>query len=138
MKKTRTLHIGVNPLTLSAVKRRTQSLGLGLFWEIDGDGWECWGEPVGTDVNDDRTLHLTSHVPLTNKAAKRVVSELADLLTPMGNQSSPIDDGVIACLTDSTDWAEDAALFKVASLVMRTERRTLTDGRYEMPAGSQR
>jgi hypothetical protein len=135
-KNTRTLHIGVSPLNLLAVMRRTQALGLGLGWSIEGDGWECWGEAVGTDVNDDYTLHLTSIESLTNKTAKAVVDELADLLTSLAAQSNPIDNGVVAVLTDVHDYAEDAALFRLAKVPVRTERRTLTGGRYEMPAGS--
>jgi hypothetical protein len=103
MKKTYTLHIGVDPLNLLAVLRRTDSPS---YWHIDGDGWNTWGEAVGTDVNDRRTLHLSSKVPVTKADARHVLLELDDLLTVMTNQS-PGNGGGIAVLTNVEDWSED-------------------------------
>jgi hypothetical protein len=107
----RTLHIGVNPLNLLAVMRRTRGLGMDLHWTIDGDGWESWGEAVGTDINDDHTLHLTSSTLLTKKEAKKVVDELSDLLMPMV-QNAPA--GTLGVLTHFTDWSEGVSSIVLA------------------------
>lgn len=132
--RTRTLHIGVDVEVLGAVLKASNPR---YHWEIDGDGWECWGEAPATDVNDPSTLHLTLSTPVTDLQATVIVKELAQWLTLLRNQSNPIDNGTMATLTDTTDWAEDAALFKQHPTdddqVVLTERKTLIAGRYELP-----
>ena len=132
--RTRTLHIGVDVEVLGAVLKASHPR---YQWDIDGDGWECWGEAPATDVNDASTLHLTLSTPVTDLQAQVIVRELAPWLTLLRNQTNPIDNGTLATLTDVTDWAEDAGLIKQHPTddgqVVLTERRTLITGRYELP-----
>lgn len=133
--KERTLHIGVDVEVLGAVLKHGVRHGYG--WVIDGDGWECWGEAPGDDVNDATTLHLTLSTPVTDLQATVIVGQVAQWLTLLANQSNPIDNGTLATLTDVSDWAEDAGLIKQHPTdddqVVLTERKTLTAGRYELP-----
>lgn len=116
MKKTRTLHIGVNPLNLRAAIARVSPR-----WTIDGDGWESWGEAVGTDINDDHTLHLT--MPgLTRKQAKQIVLEVLDLLMPVGKGRGQVAPGAVAFLTNGDDWAEEVIDIYPASTVVMIDK----------------
>lgn len=97
------LHMGLQPPHLHQALR-IQRLVLGRHAAIiDGDGWETWGEAVGTDVNDNQTLHVITEV--TNRAeSDGVVAALrqAGVLTPMRrNVPAPVD----AVLTDIEDWS---------------------------------
>jgi len=115
----RTLHIGVDPRHLLTVMRRTRAQIPGLGWTIDGDGWETWGEAVGTDLNDDRTLHLTSTVLLPDDQALQVVDALAGLLTAMVHTGPGSALGV---LTHFTDWSEQVATIGAHGVVIEQVR----------------
>lgn len=58
------LHLGVEPANLMAVTRElTTRLGADVV--VNGDGWNSWAEPVGTDANNATTLHVLARIDAT-------------------------------------------------------------------------
>lgn len=92
------LHIGINAADLICahnVVRQTFKV------HMDGDGWETWGEAVGTAGNDLDTFHFVVHVK-GRKQARRVVTALHGSVTlqPMAQRDQR---AIIAVLTDAAD-----------------------------------
>lgn len=104
------LHVGIDPLHLSKALRLIAGTA-GYLQHVDGDGWECWGEPVGTDVNDGRTLHVVVLV-LTRKEGRVLAGRLyrAGYLTPFASQSQEDSNGAVAVITDAADWGEKVSV----------------------------
>jgi len=79
---------------------------------VDGDGWNCWGEAVGSDINDESTYHVI--IPVESpRAGQQLVLTLLDhqfgfeRLVAMEQPWWPADAvGVIGVVTDGVDWAE--------------------------------
>lgn len=98
------MHVGVKPenvASLTAFARRA-----GLSMAVDGDGWNCWGEAPGTDVNDLTTLHVVL------EGANLAVWVWDMLLTamilegvPLAQMTSENDRGVLAAVSEWEDWA---------------------------------
>jgi len=97
-----TLHVGIDPKDLNDLLRITHPLP----HDIDGDGWNCWGESVGDDINDDRTLHVT--FPLERKRQARlllgVLAARGIPLVPSTRSMYERHNGLLAVLSDTTDW----------------------------------
>ncbi|WP_263729981.1 hypothetical protein [Cellulomonas sp. SG140] len=112
----RILHVGVNITKLRDFLRDSE-----VDWEMDGDGWEVWGERVGDDANDTLTLHLTTEVDSTADAVALIASaERARLLTPMVGGGAL---GALAVLTDPSDWSEDVlTLHTTRAIEVRLQR----------------
>lgn len=103
------VHLGVEPERIDKVR---DLLGKGpdaIY--VDGDGWECWGEAPGTDVNNSTTMHMIFELPweskpnnrqLLERTVEKVVKGLQEYLTPMQVDHQT---GIIACLSDSEDWS---------------------------------
>lgn len=93
------LHVGVDPRSLKAALDAVPGEVI-----IDGDGWEVWAEPIGTDNNDDRTLHVVIPVG-SREEADGLVAALREgrVLTPMRQNVGgvPAD----AVLTDASNWS---------------------------------
>ena len=122
------LHLGIDPLNLATALRIIR-LNRRPTPFIDGDGWECWGEAVGTDVNDRRTLHVVVEVP-TRKHGRQLASALHafSVLTPMARQAprqQARDDanGAFAVITDPVDWSEKVSVHR-----LRKTTALLTNG----------
>jgi hypothetical protein len=72
---------------------------------IDGDGWNCWGEPPSTDLNDKHTRHVQFATPYIATAMdirahleERYSDDLVPILTG--------DDSYIrTVISGSEDWA---------------------------------
>lgn len=96
------LHFGIDVSHLVQLRREFDR-GPGLAHYIDGDGWNCWGEAVGDDVNDASTLHVV--VPLARKRhARLTLGALASVGIPfvtMGGYDKQT--GILAVLTDMDD-----------------------------------
>lgn len=90
------LHVGLKPKQIKSVMKIIHVLSLPHY--IDGDGWETWGEALGTDLNDKKTLHVTIRVE-THWVARLVAKVL------MG-ETTPSKDGHYAVLTDWDNWSE--------------------------------
>jgi hypothetical protein len=72
------LHLGVQPRHLLTVTRLLTS-ELGASVTAEGDGWNAWGEAVGTDANDASTLHVIAdldRIASTEEDAAAVVARL--------------------------------------------------------------
>lgn len=112
-KKTRTLHVGVDVTRLLDVQRHAKQYA-DVRWHVDGDGWEVWGEAVGTDENDGATLHLSSRKKLTDEDARTLVAMLNDIraLIPMRRNVEP-GQVVYGVLTNQQDWSEDVSTIAV-------------------------
>lgn len=89
------LHVGAKPKQLASVLKIVKFLGNRFY--IDGDGWETWGEALGTDRNDKKTLHISIAVASTWEA--RLVAKLL-----MGETTVSKYDGHYAVLSDHDDW----------------------------------
>lgn len=113
-KKKRTLHIGVDVTSLLTAVR--QSRYADVRWHIDGDGWEVWGEAVGTEDNEAPVLHLSSRKGLTDDEARLTVAMLNDVraLVPMRRNVEP-GQVVYGVLTDRQDWSEDVATIALST-----------------------
>src|SRR5438128_2462928 len=80
------------------------------FYETyaDGDGWESWGEKIGTDANDEKTAHVIVRMVDLDEAiftAHSVVQQPDVELVPMANQSHAGSNGTIVVVTEAADWA---------------------------------
>lgn len=101
------LHLGLDIARVEIVKRAlARVLPEGTPIWIDGDGWNCWGEPVGTDVNDQSTMHTLISLEVTPADAHLLVTVLyqAGMLTPMGGQGNASLNGVVASYGATDDW----------------------------------
>lgn len=79
---------------------------------VEGDGWNCWGEAIGTDINDDFTYHVV--IPVKSpREGQRLMADLLDFnfgwrnFIPIG---LTVDDEVpvIAAITNGAQWSEDS------------------------------
>lgn len=81
------------------------------FVFVDGDGWNCWGEDVGTDLNDADTYHVV--IPVKSpREGQKIVAHLLDFnfghlhLAPIRDSLHGEDQvPVIAVITDGRDWS---------------------------------
>jgi|GEM_PF-7112803 len=106
------LHFGVDVTTLHEVARLVESWGRDV--EVDGDGWEAWGEPIGHHGNDARTVHVMlrgydNEVTQDAMALARAVS-----LVPF--QTGGFQ-GVAVVATDVDDHSTGVSVMHLADLV---------------------
>lgn len=93
------LHVGIDARRLLEAMLTMQECGP----IIDGDGWECWGEAVGTDVNDDRTLHVIIPLDSPDRADELVARLRAvGLLTSARRSTGGVP--LHAALSDASNW----------------------------------
>ena len=106
------LHFGIHA-SLSEDLRRVLHLMFPKGWAIcHGDGWNCWGEDVGTDVNDADTVHVFVYYNGDLSDAISAVVRLHEAnvpLVPIAEQGSDVFNGTVASLTDAEDWADEIA-----------------------------
>lgn len=109
------VHIGIEEdavdLALATLDRFTVTVAT----YADGDGWNCWGEPPGTDVNNATTRHVIARVDRLGQAIDLALA-LAEDGNPWREMLTPSDsrkhgggtrlDGVLVTVSQSTDWAE--------------------------------
>lgn len=110
------LHLGIDIARVDIVRNALQHvLTEGTPTWIDGDGWNCWGEPVGTDVNDASTMHFLVPLEVTPKEADLLVRVLfqAGMLTPMAAQGNPSLNGTIATYGATDDWEVEFLAWRV-------------------------
>lgn len=85
------LHLGIDVRDLHDILRQ-----LPTEPAVDGDGWDVWGEPVGSAGNDGSTLHV---VTLTDPChSDRLVANLAARLATMRGSLT------VAVETPPEDW----------------------------------
>ena len=105
MSANKTMHIGVDVTTLAGTVRVIEDMGRDAI--VDGDGWETWGEAIGTDVNDHRTVHVVipdvQDHPYEIENVSRALRNLGHLVPMRANVAH---DDVVVILTDSEDWGE--------------------------------
>ena len=106
------LHLGVDIRDLYAVRRR---IAAGLT--VEGDGWNAWGEPVGSACNDNSTLHVV--VPIAPAQAEAVVADLSDTLVRMSGSTA------IAVATTPDDWDVTETGGCIWHRIRRVDRSTL-------------
>ena len=98
-RKSLTAHFGIASRDVTsvcgAIKRR-RDIGVP---HIEGDGWNSWGESVGTDVNDGDTAHIYAHVAS--------VMEFMALCVLLQHYLVMSNTGVWAVLTDRQLWEQD-------------------------------
>lgn len=87
------LHIGVKPLQLDRVVRALFTEDFSI--ELNGDGWNAWGDRVGSSGNDDATMHGIIAVKDV-ETARKVVAILPE--------TSINKDGDKYVLTDDESW----------------------------------
>lgn len=102
------LHLGIDVVDLLRVQR---SLAASVV--IDGDGWEAWGESVGSAGNDHATLHVV--VATTPADADRIVTGFINTLVPMEGST------VIAVETPRDDWSVAETGGRVWHRISRTD-----------------
>lgn len=93
------LHVGVAPKNLKDFMRALPG-GESRYVNIDGDGWESWGEPIGTDSNDAETIHVT--IPCEAVETDSIIASVKGYLVPMKAETQK---NIVACLTDDDDWS---------------------------------
>lgn len=73
---------------------------------VDGDGWNCWGDKPGADVNDADTYHVVIKAPIFHDAlvVRSLVLARKDLLVPMGGHRT--QEGILVIVSDWDDWAD--------------------------------
>lgn len=69
------LHIGVKPLQLDRVVRALFAEDFSI--QLNGDGWNLWGDRVGSSGNDDSTMHGIITVKDV-ETARKVISILPE------------------------------------------------------------
>lgn len=103
----KTLHVGCTARELFNLTRAATSLGLPDA-TIHGDGWECWGEPLGEDVNDKKTLHVMFSAEEIRGDVVVRLNALANLISMAVKRQS----GVYASVTSFEDWSEELISFR--------------------------
>lgn len=74
----------------------------------DGDGWEVWGDKIGEAGNDD-IAHVIVRLIDADEAilvAHNIALGYSKELIPMRLQSHEANNGIVASVTRSEDWAE--------------------------------
>lgn len=110
---TYTLHVGANPRRLPSVCFEAQNVGangMSYVVEVDDGGWNCWSEPIGTDTNDDVTLHIL--IDLRTGQRPVALDRASALLHRFAGHLKPNDHGVIAAVTDTADFSVDVHEFR--------------------------
>lgn len=110
------LHLGIpvmtNPILIKDLIERLQdSHPHSSLVYVEGDGWNCWGEKPGTDINDETTYHVV--IPVSSpRHGQQIVTELLEdqygfkNLIPMQQPWWDEDHAeVIAVVTDGQDWS---------------------------------
>lgn len=101
------LHLGVEPRHLSAVTRLLTS-ELSASVTAEGDGWNAWGEPVGTDANNLSTLHVTADLDRLESTEDDVAAVVDRLHRDGLVQVSTDQWRTLAALSAFEDWSEEA------------------------------
>lgn len=94
------MHISLVPDTIKQEAYYFDSRGIGT----DGDGWNCWGEAVGTNGNDDKTRHFFAHFDTIGKAidfALILAGSWDHLLVDIAD-----DNGSNIIISAFNDWSE--------------------------------
>lgn len=124
----RVLHIGVHRDRLVRLMDLTAPA---VQWDIDGDGWNTWGEEPGEDRNDDDTLHASTRDALSDADAVRLFARLHNT-----GMLTKIADGLLseayAALSDPHTHSEDTARIDSTGTVTDREvrRRVCADCGY--------
>lgn len=99
-----TVHFGIQhstiPETLKHEAYFLDTRGIGT----DNDGWNCWGEKIGTNGNDDITRHFFANFDSIGKAIDfaLILSDGWDhLLVDL-----PDDNGTNIVISAKDDWSE--------------------------------
>lgn len=110
------LHFGIHRDLVEDL-RRVLHMFFPKGWAFaHGDGYNCWGEDMGTDVNDEDTAHVVTYFDGQITDAIQVLIVLHEHgvpLVPMAGQSRPSLNGPIACLTDAEDWSDCVATWRI-------------------------
>lgn len=91
------LHVGVKPKQMKTVQ--SIAFRLGITPLIDGDGWTVWGERLGVNGNDKKTLHVI--LPVESQWEARFVAKLL-----LGETQVTSGTGEYAVLTDAGVWSQ--------------------------------
>lgn len=118
-----TVHAGVKAESIPAIRDYLDSLGLTL--ESNGDGWNSWGEAVGTDSNDADTQHVYVTVDTLGTAidlalnAYRMYEDdptapalVASNGAPEGATYTEVQNDNLLIVSQSEDWAEQNLVIK--------------------------
>lgn len=100
------LHLGVIPRDLMRVIRLARAVMDSA--EVEGDGWNAWGEAVGSDANDESALHVTATISGPQENVAEVTAQLVDQLHRQGVlvvSSEGLE--TVAVLTSDADYNVD-------------------------------
>lgn len=101
------VHIGLKADNVHVIHEHT-----GRHVITDGDGWNCWGDKPGVDVNDTDTLHAILGPFETDRAAflqaRKITEQRGEVLEPMAGY--PQQTGIKAVVTSWDDWSIDLLL----------------------------
>lgn len=103
------LHLGVEPVNLAPVRRALEAVPA-VAVNVDGDGWNSWGERVGTDVNDRVTLHVTATLEGTEQGVRAQARDVVARLDGHGHLVTSTEGlRTVAVLTTDADYNVDEA-----------------------------
>lgn len=89
--------------------KNVEHIPTGLPWVADGDGWETWGEAMGTENNDADTAHVIIHHENLGLMLNYLAGlELIDFLVPMKVESQR---GTIVSITSPVEWSNEYGSF---------------------------
>jgi hypothetical protein len=117
-----TVHAGVKSASIPAIRSHLASLGLDL--DSRGDGWNEWGESLGTSSNDVDTLHVSVDVTSLGEAidlalnAYRMFEDdpsiglVASNGAPEGTPFTEQQNHNLLIVSQDEDWAEQYLVIK--------------------------